>query len=522
MALRVCCNRSLVFPSITLHLKISCPPSPAGPLTHGAGPPPQVKIELETDSEDNDTYPRLRDLTVKASTSETIAFSNLLQEGLIMSSDREKFKFSGKRQSDCDANSVESLVRYKHVYRYITKGVYSKHLPEQKKRGIRRSANNFSVEEGRLYYVGPKKEEKREVVIDTDKKRKVFLDCHFDEIGHHLGQKKTVNRIQSKYYWLGIVKDVVDWIKLCETCQQTERSKNMSRTIRPIKVEAPWEVVGIDMLGPFPETCRGNTYVVILTDYLSKWVEAFPVQKKDPLCVARCISSAVYRFGSLKTVFCSQSTDFCDEVTQQLCDRWSVAQRVSPLEPSRLNGLCDRSGGLLREALWRAVAEKQAEWDDYLDPILFFFRTSVNPNTKFTPYYLIFSREAVLPGQREPDLLTHQQGQEVTPVQEESVTSIMASMQEQQTAVRQLVIANMSSAYKQGKKEAKQRGMSMPTVTLKVTDSLLDTVESPPPTLPKENHYLMFPAGAILTTEQNGFAERKTEFEIPVLVSGIQ
>ncbi|XP_061119816.1 electrogenic sodium bicarbonate cotransporter 4 [Conger conger] len=49
--------------SITLHLKISCPPSPAGPLTHGAGPPPQVKIELETDSEDNDTYPRLRDVS---------------------------------------------------------------------------------------------------------------------------------------------------------------------------------------------------------------------------------------------------------------------------------------------------------------------------------------------------------------------------------------------------------------------------------------------------------------------------
>ncbi|KAJ8286690.1 hypothetical protein GJAV_G00042040 [Gymnothorax javanicus] len=53
----------LVFPSITLHLKISCPPSPAGPLTHGAGSLPQVKIELESDSEDYDTYPRLRDVS---------------------------------------------------------------------------------------------------------------------------------------------------------------------------------------------------------------------------------------------------------------------------------------------------------------------------------------------------------------------------------------------------------------------------------------------------------------------------
>lgn len=76
------------------------------------------------------------------------------------------------------------------------------------------------VQEGKLYYVGPKKEEKREVVIESERKRQIFLDCHFSDIGHHLGQKKTVHRIQSKYYWLGIIKDVVDWVRtfLCVWC----------------------------------------------------------------------------------------------------------------------------------------------------------------------------------------------------------------------------------------------------------------------------------------------------------------
>lgn len=68
------------------------------------------------------------------------------------------------------------------------------------------------IQEGKLYYVGPKKDEKREVVIEAERKRQIFLDCHFNDIGHHLGQKKTVHRIQSKYYWLGIIKDVVDWV----------------------------------------------------------------------------------------------------------------------------------------------------------------------------------------------------------------------------------------------------------------------------------------------------------------------
>ena len=140
------------------------------------------------------------------------------------------------------------------------------------------SSLHVFIPEGKLYYVGPKKEEKREVVIEAERKRQIFLDCHFNDIGHHLGQKKTVHRIQSKYYWLGIIKDVADWvftslsdslstilmriastltvfclfqIKVCDTCRHTERNKNLARTVRPIKVDAPWEIVGIDILGVY-------------------------------------------------------------------------------------------------------------------------------------------------------------------------------------------------------------------------------------------------------------------------------
>lgn len=73
--------------------------------------------------------------------------------------------------------------------------------------------NSYHLEEGKLYYVGTKKEEKREVVIEAARKRQIFLDCHFNHLGHHLGQKKTVRGIQRKYYWLGIIRDVVEWVR---------------------------------------------------------------------------------------------------------------------------------------------------------------------------------------------------------------------------------------------------------------------------------------------------------------------
>lgn len=39
------------------------------------------------------------------------------------------------------------------------------------------------------------------------------------------------------------------------------------------------------------------------------------------------------------------------------------------------------------------VVEKQVEWDDFLDPVLAIFRTSVNPTTKFTAHFLMFNRK---------------------------------------------------------------------------------------------------------------------------------
>uniref|UniRef100_A0A8C7TIK3 Gypsy retrotransposon integrase-like protein 1 n=1 Tax=Oncorhynchus mykiss TaxID=8022 RepID=A0A8C7TIK3_ONCMY len=394
------------------------------------------------------------------------------------------------------------------IYTFVAEGCYPQTMNPIRKKNLKRYAQKFIIDEGRLYYVGPKKEEKREVVIEAERKRQIFLECHFNDIGHHLGQKKTVHRIQSKYYWLGIVKDVVDWIKVCETCQHTERNKNMTRTVRPIKVDAPWEILGIDIFGPFQKTQQGNSSVVIVTDYFSKWVEAFPIQKRDALSVARCISTSIFRFGAAKTVISTQSVDFCDEVTKHLCNRWNVVQRVSAVE---LNPLHDHSSGLLKEAITQVVAEKQAEWDDFLDPVLCLFRTTINPTTKFTPYSLMFNRKTILPSETDQETdLYHSK---------EEASACMTVMQEQQNSVKQLVIANMNAAYKQEKKNAKRRARNMPSITFKVTDPLFGSGESSSQKKLKLSIYLSFPVETVLATEQCSSDDKKSDLEYTLPIS---
>lgn len=69
------------------------------------------------------------------------------------------------------------------------------------------------------------------------------------------------------------------------------------------------------------------------------------------------------------------------------------------MEQPQLNPLHDCTGPLMKAAVVQMVAEKQADWDDFLDPVLFLLRTTVNPTTKFSPYSLMFNRKANVPNE---------------------------------------------------------------------------------------------------------------------------
>ncbi|CAM4662393.1 unnamed protein product [Caretta caretta] len=403
---------------------------------------------------------------------------------------------------------AESLERYKQVYKYLAKGRYPRHLTALQKRSLRRYATKFEVEGGCLYYVGPKKEEKREVIVDPERRRQVFLESHFTEIGNHLGQKKTVHRIQSRYYWLGIVKDVVDWIKMCETCQNAEHNKNMSRKVRPVKVESPWEVLGLDIHGPFPETSRDNTHILTVTDYFTKWIEAVPVQKKDAFSVAKALAAIFYRFGASKNIYSSQSWDFCDEVSRCLCERWNISQTLTPADPAHCPGLDNCTNELLKSSIRNVVNEKPSEWDDYLDPILFDFRTSVSSVTKYTPFFLMFNRYVCLSS--EVEFVKDSKEQGAAPGKVDGLPPFTAAVQEQQNAVKEIVIANMAAAYKREQKSVKRKTRSLPSLAFKVEEGVFGGNTNASLKKLKKSQFMAFQIETVLTPEQSISGVKKT------------
>jgi hypothetical protein len=148
-----------------------------------------------------------------------------------------------------------------------------------------------------------------------------------------------------------------------------------------------------------PVTKKGNKYLLVFTDYLTKWVEAVPVANKDAATVAKAFYSLIIcRHGIPAAVISDQGGEFCGAVMKIVYEWFEIKKlQTSPYHP-QCNGLTERFNRTFINML-RAYSETQnpQEWDERLPALLFAYRTHFNRNSKKSPFYLLYGRNPVTP-----------------------------------------------------------------------------------------------------------------------------
>ena len=76
-----------------------------------------------------------------------------------------------------------------------------------------------------------------------------------------------------------------------------------------------WYLVGMDLIGPFNESSFGNQYILTVTDYFSKYVEAIPLKDKSAISVAKSIYKVYCRHGAPVSLICDQGKEFINNVS---------------------------------------------------------------------------------------------------------------------------------------------------------------------------------------------------------------
>ncbi|GJT90030.1 reverse transcriptase domain-containing protein [Tanacetum coccineum] len=89
-----------------------------------------------------------------------------------------------------------------------------------------------------------------------------------------------------------------------------------------------FDVWGIDFMGPFPSS-RGNKYILVAVDYLSKWVEAKALSTNDARVVCKFLKSLFARFGAPCAIINDRGTHFCNDKFAKVMLKYGVTHRLS-------------------------------------------------------------------------------------------------------------------------------------------------------------------------------------------------
>ena len=252
------------------------------------------------------------------------------------------------------------------------------------------------LQDGILY----KKDENTQcsqLIVPMKLKQQILTQVHNHRLGGHFGVKKTLHNVRSRFWWPGMRDDVCRWCRTCGACQRRNPRSGSRMPLYQDLVGSPMERMAMDILSFREQTENGNTCVLVVTDYFTKWTEAFALPDHQALTVADTLVTEVFlKFGVPRILHSDQGPEFQSELIQEICRLLEVQQtRTTPYRPQS-DGQVERFNRTLIAMLSKFCAENKQDWDDHLPFMMCAYRATINESSGCSPNLAMLGREITL------------------------------------------------------------------------------------------------------------------------------
>ena len=226
-------------------------------------------------------------------------------------------------------------------------------------------------------------------------------ELHGGKSSGHLGVKKTTAKVCAKFYWSGIHADVRSAIRQCNVCAKRKSpAKARKVQLQQHAVGTPMQRVALAIMGPLPERDKGNKYILVVGDYLSKWIEAYPIPDQTATTVAeKFVNEFVCRFGVPGDLHSDQGRNFESQIFAEMCSALGIEKtRTCPYNP-KSDSMIERYNRTLINMVAMMIEshKRQRDWDEKLPLATFAYRATQQESTGELPNMLMLGREVRLP-----------------------------------------------------------------------------------------------------------------------------
>ena len=221
------------------------------------------------------------------------------------------------------------------------------------------------------------------------------------EVAHdkmqHMGARRVTRMVKKRFTWPGVGRDIINFCRACPVCQKCDKRKGRQALMveRPVMSE-PFEVIGIDLVGPIKAGKGGCTHLLTAICMATRWPEAIPLKSIAARAVATGLLDIFSRVGIPRQLLSDQGTQFTGSVLKHVCEGLHIDLiKTTPYHPEG-NGVVERMHGPLCAMLKKAVREGH-DWVSQVPFALFALRAAPNRDTDFSPFELVYGRRVRTP-----------------------------------------------------------------------------------------------------------------------------
>ena len=216
----------------------------------------------------------------------------------------------------------------------------------------------------------------------------ILSHCHTLPCGGHFGGQRIVTKVlQSGFYWPTLFKDAHHFVASCDKCQRMGIiSKRDEPPMNPILEVELFDLWGMDFMGPFPSSFS-HMYILLVVDYVSKWVEAISTRTNDASVVVKFLLSHIStRLDTPRALITDGGTHLCNKLVDKALKKYGVRHITSLASHPQVNGQAEVSNRELKSILQKRVNYSRKDWSKKIDDALWAYRITFKTPLGMSPF----------------------------------------------------------------------------------------------------------------------------------------
>lgn len=230
----------------------------------------------------------------------------------------------------------------------------------------------------------------------------LIKEIHEGYFDTHANRHTMVKKIlRAGYYWLTMEINFFKYVKKCHKFQIYVDKVHMPPIPLNVLIALwPFSMWGIDKIGMIePKAANGHRFILLVIDYIIKWVEDASYTNVTKQVIARFIKKEIIcRYIISNKIIANYGLDLNNKVMDELCESFKIEHHnSSPYRPKMNNAVEEATKNI--KMIIQKMVKTYKDWHKILPFTLHRYRTSIHTSTEATLFSLVYGTKSVLPNE---------------------------------------------------------------------------------------------------------------------------